>query len=104
MTATPTLLKGPPGVSRGGHRALHRAAHNPGTAAARVRAVLRPRAPAAHWVSDGPGRQYPYPPELVDWLGAGAAPPEAVTSCQTPPDTFRPLPLACPGGVSPLWV
>ncbi len=50
-----------------------------------------------------PGRQYPYPlpPELEDWLGAGAAAPEMVTSCHTPPERFSPFPLACPGAVSP---
>ena len=46
-----------------------------------------------------PGCQYP-PPELAEVVAAGAAEPEAVTSCQTPPERFRPLPLACPGAVS----
>jgi len=47
--------------------------------------------------------QYPYPwlVELADGLGAGAAPPETVTSCHTPPDRLSPFPLACPGAVSP---
>ena len=54
-------------------------------------------------VSGGAGCQYPYPPpELEDWLGAGATAPETVTSCHTPPETFSPLPLACPAAVSPV--
>ena len=44
--------------------------------------------------------QYPLPPELLLWPAEGAAAPEAVTSCHTPPDRLRPLPLACPGAVS----
>ncbi len=50
------------------------------------------------------GRQYPYPPppELEDLLEAGAAAPEAVTSCHTPPEAFSPLPWACPGAPSPV--
>jgi hypothetical protein len=45
--------------------------------------------------------QYPYPWEVADGLDAGPAEPDTVTSCQTPPETFSPLPLACPGAVSP---
>ena len=51
----------------------------------------------------GPG-QYPEPPpEPNEELLAGAV-PEVVTSCHSPPTAFRPLPLACPGAVSPTKV
>src|SRR5260370_1060653 len=36
--------------------------------------------------------------------GAGGAVPEVVISCHRPPAAFRPLPLACPGAVSPTKV
>jgi hypothetical protein len=41
------------------------------------------------WIAPRAG-QYPYPPlpEPVDWPGAGAAAPEAVTSCHSPPEAF----------------
>lgn len=46
--------------------------------------------------------QYPYPPEeLADGCDAGAALPDTVTSCHTPPDWLSPLPLFWPGAVSP---
>ena len=35
---------------------------------------------------------------------AGAAVPEVVISCHSPPAAFRPLPLFCPGAVSPTKV
>src|SRR5580700_8038880 len=49
--------------------------------------------------------QYPYPPppEPDEEFAAGAL-PEVVTSCHNPPNAFRPLPLACPGAVSPTKV
>ena len=43
----------------------------------------------------------PLPPELDDGVEAAAAYPDTVTSCQTPPDRLRPLPLAWPGALSP---
>src|SRR5258707_481816 len=49
-------------------------------------------------------RQYPeppLPPELDDGVETAAAAPDTMTSCHTPPDTLRPLPLAWPGAVSP---
>ena len=36
------------------------------------------------------------------WVPGAAAAPLAVTSCHTPPEMLRLLPLACPGAVSPL--
>jgi len=50
--------------------------------------------------------QYPYPPPPLPLLlwAAGAAPPETVTSCYTPPERLRPLPLACPGALSLTYV
>src|SRR4029077_317146 len=36
--------------------------------------------------------------------GADAALPEVVISCHSPPAAFRPLPLVCPGAVSPTKV
>src|SRR5262249_40548188 len=42
--------------------------------------------------------QYPLPPPLE--VGAGAAAPEGVTSCQRPPKAVIPLLLAWPGAVS----
>jgi hypothetical protein len=56
---------------------------------------------------DDSGRpaQYPEPPPELDVEpAAGAAVPEVVTSCHRPPAAFRPLPLACPGAVSPTKV
>lgn len=43
--------------------------------------------------------QYPLPP--TDEAPAGAAAPEAVASCHRPPNALMPLPLACPGDLSP---
>ena len=37
----------------------------------------------------------------IEVLPAGAVVPDAVTSLHTPPFTLSPLPLACPGAVSP---
>ena len=51
-----------------------------------------------------PRCQYPYPPEPADGLDAGTAEPDTVTSCQTPPETLSPLPLAWPGAASPAYV
>jgi len=55
--------------------------------------------------------QYPYPPPPLPLLplllllwATGAAVPETVTSCQTPPERLRPLPLACPVAVSLTYV
>src|SRR6202046_5340916 len=45
----------------------------------------------------------PPPPEPDAALPAGAL-PDVVTSCHSPPAAFRPLPLACPGAVSPTKV
>ena len=47
----------------------------------------------------GAGCQYP-PPPPEEGLEAGAAVPETVTSCHTPPEALMPLPLAWPGAVS----
>ena len=50
--------------------------------------------------------QYPEPPpdEVCELPEAGAVLPDAGTSCQTPPERLRPLPVACPGLVSPMYV
>jgi hypothetical protein len=65
----------------------------------------RPAALARPTRPETPRSQYPFPPELLEWLGAGAAaPPEAVTSCHTPPEMFRLFPLAWPGALSPVYV
>jgi hypothetical protein len=103
----------PPGrVQRAGHRGASRPMPASRTATHRAGWSSRPlgrvpvtgRCGGRPW--DGPaadrcrpGCQYP-PPELAEVVAAGAAAPEAVTSCHTPPERFRPLPLACPGAAS----
>src|SRR5580704_6251481 len=62
----------------------------------------RPSCGDAGW--SRPGRRPAQYPEPDEELPAGAAVPELVTSCHTPPAAFRPLPLACPGAVSPTKV
>src|SRR6185437_4659508 len=54
-----------------------------------------------HQVSQGPptvrsAAQYPPPPEFDEGLPAGAALPDAGTSCHRPPKALMPLPLALP--------
>ncbi len=51
-----------------------------------------------------PGQYPPPPPEPDEEPPPCFALPEVVTSCHTPPLTFRPLPLACLGAVSPVKV
>src|ERR1700733_7191904 len=49
--------------------------------------------------------QYPYPPvEPDEEPPDGAVPPDAGASCHSPPNALTPLPLACPGAVSPTKV
>src|ERR1700744_4995674 len=45
--------------------------------------------------------QYPLPQLPEPYELPAEAVPEVVISCHSPPAAFRPLPLACPGAVSP---